>query len=62
MTARHFRALATSISTLDLSTNDKEHVAEEIAKVCSSFNSAFKNDVFMHWSRGYRASPMDSQP
>ena len=53
MTAQHFKALADSISKMDLNSNDRDHVAEEVAKVCASFNSAFKKPLFMHWSRGF---------
>jgi len=53
MTAQHFKALANSISKMDLNSNDRDHVAEEVGKVCASFNSAFKKDLFMYWSRGF---------
>jgi len=53
MTAQHFKALADTISKMDLSSNDRDYVANEVAKVCASFNSAFKKDLFMHWSRGF---------
>lgn len=55
MTAQHFKALADTISKMDLNSNDRDHVANEVAKVCASFNSAFKKDLFMHWSRGFHA-------
>ena len=53
MTAQHFKALADSISKMDLNSNDREHVADEVAKVCASFNSAFKKDLFIYWTRGF---------
>jgi|6_EtaG_2_1085325.scaffolds.fasta_scaffold86942_2 23S rRNA C2498 (ribose-2'-O)-methylase RlmM len=52
MTKQHFRALADAISNLDLDYNDREHVAEEMAKVCAKFNSAFKTDLFLYAARG----------
>ena len=53
MTHQHFKALADAISKLDLNVNDRDHVSEEIGKVCASFNSAFKKDLFLWWSRGF---------
>ena len=52
MTKQHFRALADAISNLDLDYNDREHVAEEMAKVCAKFNSAFKTDLLLYAARG----------
>ena len=43
MTAQHFKALADTISKMDLNSNDRE------------FNSAFKADLFLWWSRGFHA-------
>tara|TARA_Y100001951_G_C11240869_1_gene240414 strand:- start:629 stop:802 length:174 start_codon:yes stop_codon:yes gene_type:complete len=53
MTAKHFRALADAISKMDLDSNDRDHVAVEVGKVCAEFNSAFKADLFLYWSRGF---------
>jgi len=53
MTRRHFRAIANAISELDLSSDDREHVAEELAKVCAQFNNAFDTRLFLHASKGF---------
>ena len=53
MTRRHFRAIANAISELDLSSDNREHVAEELAKVCAQFNNAFDTKIFLHTARGF---------
>lgn len=46
MTRKHFEALAETIKYLDLSEQDKRHVAEHVGSVCMSFNVEFDRERF----------------